>query len=169
MSAITVDSIGSSSDDDVFSLLSRELETRITSPRGSLEFVAEIKELPQGLRAMAATYELEVALALDDLGWHFGNWHSIELAAETASGLEELGAHELAEVFRAAFELAQDYWRELGSENWMDWYHGSPLEEAVAPINEKARALLDGQKNGIFKYWVEYARKHPDRVGAEIA
>jgi hypothetical protein len=169
MSAVTVDSITSGSDDDVFSLLGRELENRITSTRGSPEFIAEIKELPQGLRAMAATYELDVSLALDDLGWHFGNWHSIELAEETATGLEELGAHELAEVFRAAFELAQDYWIVLGSENWTDWYHGSPLEEAVAPLNEKAWALLDGQKNGIFKYWVEYARKHPDRVGAEIA
>jgi hypothetical protein len=169
MSAITVDSIASGSDDEVFSLLGGELENRITSPRGSPEFIAEIKELPQGLRAMAATYELDVSLALDDLGWHFGNWHSMELAEETATGLEELEAHELAEVFRAAFKLAQGYWIELGSENWMDWYHGSPFEEAVAPLNEKAWALLDGQKNRIFKHWVEYARKHPDRVGAGVA
>jgi len=63
----------------LFSLLGRELKDRITTKRGSPEFVAEIKELPVGLRSMATTYELDVSLALDDLGWHFGNWHSVEL------------------------------------------------------------------------------------------
>ena len=58
---------------------------------------------------------------------------SIELAEETATGLEEVGALELAEVFRAAFELAQDYWIELGSENWMDWYFFTNSREAEGP------------------------------------
>jgi hypothetical protein len=169
MSRITVDSIASGSDDEVFSALGHELEDRITSERGSPEFVAEIKGLPAGLRAMAATYELDVSLALDDLGWHFGNWHSVELAEETAAGLEELGAQELAELFRAAFDLAQDYWIELGAENWMEWYNSSALEKAVGPLNAKAWAIVGQKKNGIFSYWVEYARKYPERVGAEIA
>ncbi len=168
MSSITVKSIASGSDDEVFSLLGRELERRIASARGSPEFIAEIKELPAGLRAMAATYELDVSLALDDLGWHFGNWHSIESAQETAAGLEELGAQELAKVFRSAFDLAHDYWMELGEEYWMDWYHGSALEKAVEPLNQKAWAILKQRKHGIFSYWVDYARMHPERVGAEI-
>ncbi len=169
MSVITVESIRSGSDGGVFSLLGHELENRITSTRGSPEFIAEIRDLPPGLRAMAATHELDVSLALDDLGWHFGNWHSIEFAEETAAGLDELGAHELAEVFRAAFELAQDYWMELGSEHWMDWYHGSALEKAVDPLSRRAWAILKPRRNGIFSYWVEYAREHPERVGAEVA
>jgi len=168
MGGITVQAIAASSDDDLFSLLGRELEDRITTERGSPQFVAEIRELPAGLRAMAATYELDVSLALDDLGWHFGNWHSVELAEETATGLDELGASELAEVFRGAFQLAQDFWIELGSEDWMDWYHGSPLEQAVDPLN-KAWLILAGKKNGIFKYWVDYARSHPENVGVENA
>jgi hypothetical protein len=169
MSAITAKSIASGSDDEVFSMLGRELEEQIASARGSPEFIAEIKELPAGLRAMAATYELDVSLALDDLGWHFGNWHSIELTEETTAGLEELGAQELAAVFRSAFDLAQDYWMELGGENWMDWYHGSALEKALEPLNQKAWAILKQSEHGIFKYWVDYARKHPERVGAEVA
>jgi hypothetical protein len=169
MSVITVELIASGSEDEVFLLLGRELENRIASPRGSPEFVAEIKELPAGLRAMAATYELDVSLALDDLGWHFGNWHSIELAEETAAGLEELGARELAELFRAAFDLVQDYWMELGGDNWMDWYHGSPLEKALQSLNDRAWAILKQRKHGIFSYWVDYAKKHPERVGAEIS
>ena len=106
MDGLTLESIAGSSNDDLFTLLGRELEERITAKRGSPEFVAEIKELPIGLRAMAATHELDVSLALDDLGWHFGNWHSRDLAEETAAGLDELGATELADVFRAAFRLA---------------------------------------------------------------
>jgi hypothetical protein len=80
MSVLTVESIASCSDDDLFSLLGHELQSRIASRRGSPEFVVEIRELPPGLRAMAATYELDVSLAVDDLGWHFGNWHDMELA-----------------------------------------------------------------------------------------
>src|SRR5215470_7840941 len=102
--SITFGAIDSSSDDELFKLLGQELQNRISAQRGSPEFVSEIQTLPNGLRAMAATYELDVSLALDDLGWHFGNWHNQDLAEETARGLEELGARELAQVFRRAFE-----------------------------------------------------------------
>jgi hypothetical protein len=37
-------------------------------------------------------------MALDDLGWHFYNFHSRELAEETYRGLRELGADEAAEI-----------------------------------------------------------------------
>ena len=114
---------------------------------------------------MAATYELDVSLTMDDLGWHFGNWHDRELAEETARGLEVLGATELAALFREAFRLAEQYWSELGSEDWSEWYHGSPLEKAVDPLNEKAWSILDTKKNGIFAYWIDYARKYPIRIG----
>src|SRR5262252_3789767 len=114
---ITIEAIDSSSDDELFALLGKELEGRISAARGSAEFVAQIRELPVGLRAMAATYELDVSLALDDLGWHFGNWHNEELARETARGLETLGARELADLFRQAFEIAKKYWTELGGAN----------------------------------------------------
>jgi len=88
--SITLDTIDSSSDDEWFSLREKELENRISADRGSAEFVAEIQGLPVGLRAMAATYELDVSLALDDLGWHFGNWHNEDLAEETARGLARI-------------------------------------------------------------------------------
>jgi len=164
MSGITREAIGSSSDEDLFGLLGRELEARITTERGSPEFVAQIKRLPVGLRAMAATYELDVSLALDDLGWHFGNWHNIELSEETAKALHELGAPDLAEVYQTAFRLTQDYWAELGSEDWGEWYHGSPLEKAMEPLTRRAWSILEGKKNGILKYWIDYARRYPERI-----
>lgn len=163
--ALTLNIIASSSDDELFKLLGDELERQITAKRDSPEFLAEIRKLPVGLRAMAATYELDVSLALDDLGWHFGNWHDKELAEETARGLEVLGAPELARIFREAFLIALQHWTELGSENWTEWYHGSPLETAVDDLNKQAWKLLEKHKDGIFHYWTNYARKHPEGVG----
>ena len=167
--SITVEAIDSSSDDELFALLGKELENRISADRDSPEFISQIRSLPVGLRAMAATYELDVSLALDDLGWHFGNWHSHELAEETTQGLEALGAKELADLFSQAFEIAKNYWTELGAENWMQWYHGSPFKKEVDPLTKKAWTIRNAKKDGIFKYWVDYARRHPEHVGAEDA
>jgi len=166
MNGLTPEQINASSDDELYSLLAGQLEARISAERSSPEFLTQIRQLPVGLRAMAATYEFDVSLALDDVGWHFGNWHSRELADETARGLEELGAVKLARIFRDGFRIAQEYWTELGSENWMDWYHGSDLEQAVDPLSKEAWSILKGKKAGIFDYWVEYARRYPERVGA---
>jgi hypothetical protein len=165
MGELRASAIAAGSDQQVFELLGEQLQKRLPS-RTDPQYVDELRKLPPGLRAMAATYELDVSLALDDFGWHFGNWHDTELAEETAAGLVELGAPEIAELFRGAYQLAQQFWQELGSESWGDWYHGSRLEEAVMPLNRRAWAILQGRWNGIFSYWVEYARRHPERVGA---
>jgi hypothetical protein len=58
---ITLQAIDSSSDDELLALLANELKSRISAPRGSAEFLAQIRELPAGLRAMAATHALDVA------------------------------------------------------------------------------------------------------------
>jgi hypothetical protein len=115
---------------------------------------------------MAATHHLDISLALDDLGWHFGNDHSLELAEETARGLDELKATELATLFREAFRIAQNYWTELGKENWAKWYHDSELERAVEPLNREAWRVLGTKKCGIYDYWINYARHFPEQVGA---
>ena len=154
------------SDDELFDLLANELARQVSVGRDSPQFLPAIQKLPVGLRAMAATFELDVSLTLDDLGWHFGNWHDAALAEETARGLEELGATELAGIFREAYRLAVTNWDELGAPGWGNWYHGSELELAMEPLNERAWAILEGKKKGIFDYWVAYARKYPERVGA---
>lgn len=153
------------SDDDVFKLLGQTLEHSLPD-RNDPSFLTEARKLPRGLRAMAVTYELDVSLTLDDLGWHFGNWHDQELAEETAAGLEELGATELAALFRQAFAHAQQYWTELGREDWAEWYHGSELKQSIELLNDRAWALLEEKPNGIFSCWIDYARRYPERVGA---
>jgi len=166
--SLTLEAIDSISDDELFALLGKELASRVSAARGSAEFVSQIRKLPAGLRAMAATYELDVSLTLDDLGWHFGNWHNEDLAEETAQGLELLDARELAEIFRQAFQIARKYWTELGAENWTRWY-SSQFQKAIEPLNQQACSVLKDKRKGIFKYWVDYARRHPDQVGAEDA
>ena len=166
MKAITAATIAATSDDEhLFSLLGEELERHLPNGRSaSGGFVEELKRLPPGLRAMAATYELDVSLALEDLGWHFGQWHHLELAEETAAGLVELGAEDLASVFREALWRARKVWDKLAQPNWSEWYDRSPLQQELAPLNERAWALWREQPMGIFSFWITYARRHPERL-----
>jgi hypothetical protein len=153
------------SDDALFALLGSELERWLPNARrADDEFVSELRRLPQGLRAMAATYELDVSLTLDDLGWHFGNWHHLGLARETEAGLRELGATELADIFGKALDHARRHWKELGVKDWSKWYHGSALEEALAPLNKQAWAIHQEKPMGLFTYWIDYARQFPERL-----
>jgi len=110
MEEFTIERVRSAeSDDELFNLLGAELTRRLPNGRRPTdEFVHELHALPPGLRAMAATYELDVSLALDDFGWHFGNWHHVGLAEETLAGLRELGAARMAEIFSAAFVRAKE-------------------------------------------------------------
>jgi hypothetical protein len=173
MSNITPEVIAGASDDDLFELLVNELERRLPNGRRPDDgFVGELRKLPPGLRAMAATYELDVSLSLDDLGWHFGNWHHMGLAQETAAGLDELGAAEMADIFRKAFRLARDYWSELGSEDWTKWYRTSALHKALHPLNLAAWAVWETKEQGLFRHWLDYARRFPERLvesGADAA
>jgi hypothetical protein len=153
------------SNDEIFDLLSQELQRRLPMSKSSPEFLAALKMLPRGLRAMAATYELDVSLTMDDFGWHFGNWHNLPLAEETLAGLVELEANELAKLFDQAMQNAKRFWSELGTDNWSTWYPGSDLEVTMELLNEAAYSMLEKQWNGILGYWVSYARKYPERLG----
>jgi len=128
-------------DDALFELLSAELNARLKEVSRDMDALhAELLRLPRGLRAMGATHPLDVSMALDDLGWHFGNWPSQAIARETLSGLRELGATEAAEIFEAALGHAVQHWNFVCGEDFHDRYHESPLD------------------------WAPYARAHPNLV-----
>ena len=153
------------SDDAIFEMLGCELERLLPKGRRACdEFVRELRRIPRGLRAMAATYELDVSLTLDDLGWHFGNWHHKGLAMETIEGLIELELPRLAEIFEFSFREAEKYWDELSFEDWMDWYHTSPLEPALDALNWEVWDNRETEGYDIFAAWVRYARKYPERL-----
>jgi hypothetical protein len=166
MTPVTIERLrGAANDDELFLLLGTELERRLPDGRRADDrFVSQLRALPRGLRAMAATYELDVSLALDDLGWHFGNWHHLGLSEETLDGLQELDAASMAEIFGEALGIAREYWDRLGSEDWSHWYNGSPLEQRLRPLNDKAWKIWHETDRGLFAHWIAYARQFPERL-----
>jgi len=79
-----------SSDEALLELLLGELK-RLFPPSlrsDPVVFLSRLQNAPAGLRTMAATYDLDVSMAMDDLAWHFINHHeSLDLAEETLGGL----------------------------------------------------------------------------------
>jgi hypothetical protein len=135
----------------------------------STVFVSRLQNAPAGLRAMAATYDLDVSMALDDLAWHFINHHeSLELAEETVSGLRELESPEAAEIFRDALAIIKPHWPELQagrqSKAAHDWLDATGIQALIDPLS---RRLWDYLKQfpdrSFFSLWIIYARKYPDR------
>jgi hypothetical protein len=115
---------------------------------------------------MAATFELDVSMALDDLGWHFGNWTHRGYCDETLHGLRELEAGEYTEMFAKAYGWVQPYWDKILSlppGDFGDWYNSSDFEKATKPLSSRWWELqkIDG---GVFGCWTRYARKYPHKV-----
>jgi hypothetical protein len=129
----------------------------------------QIRELPVGLRAMAATHHLDVSLTLDDIGWHFLNFGHPSHVEETEQGLRELGLSEIATMFHEAYALVQPHLAEIRRAG-RDYYGTMERLGYMKQINrltDRARAALGDQ--GIYRYWAVYARQHPERVfSAEI-
>lgn len=59
---------------------------------------------------MASTFQLDVSMARDDLGWHSANWHHHGYCRETSRALKELEAFELSEVFDLAYSITCHQW-----------------------------------------------------------
>jgi len=95
------------SDELLFERLGAELERLLpVDLHNDLDaLVARMRTLSPGLRSMAATFKLDVSMALDDLGWHFANLHHKRYCKETSRGLHTLEASEAAEIFDRAFEI----------------------------------------------------------------
>lgn len=162
-------------EDELFTLLSDELCRRLPDGEGDDldRFVQKLRTLPRGLRAMASIYQLDVSMALDDLGWHFANWHHHPYCRETLHGLTELEARREAEIFAAAYDIVQPYWTRIGRlirrdfHAFVRWYNQSLLETALMPLNEELWAIC-GQTRGLLSHWTRYARAYPARVVAEF-
>jgi hypothetical protein len=124
----------------------------------------EIRRLPLGLRAMAATHHLDISLTLDDIGWHFLNFGHPSQVEETELGLRELGLPEVAAMFQEAYQLVHPLLPEIRRPGG-DYYGVLEREGHMKRINELsngASAALGEQ--GIYRHWAAYARQHPERV-----
>lgn len=162
---------GAKSDDELLNLLFGGLKQLFPPElRGDpAVFLSRLQSAPAGLRAMAATYDLDVSMALDDLAWHFINHHELlELAEETIRGLRELEAPAAAEIFQKAVAIITPHWQELEggipTESAHDWLDSTGIQAKINPLN---RQMLDELKQfsggSFFSLWLAYARKYPDR------
>lgn len=163
------------SDADLLRLLQSELNLLFPpeSRRDVTVFLSKLQTVPAGLRAMAATFELDVSMALDDLAWHFVNYPNLDWYEETLQGLRELEASEAAELFEKAFAIVEPHWNKLGevavAENEKfgaihDWLNATGIEKQMDPLDDRMWKLL-GQwpDTGLMQYWITYARKYPER------
>ena len=159
-------------DEQLLKLLSTELVSRLPTRlhKNYDALIRASRALPSGLRAMAATHRLDVSISLDDVGWHFYNFHHRACCDETEWGLRELGAVEAFEVFKRARELVEPHWEQIGSlkpshEPFTRWYKTSGLEAVLKPLNEKLWAICSELgKYGLMTYWLTYARNNPEQV-----
>lgn len=162
-------------DEALFELLSAELQRRLPYGEGSDldEFLEDLGAMPIGLRAMAAIYQLDVSICLDDLAWHFANWHHRAYCEETLWALRELEAFEAAEIFAEAYALVQPWWDKIGElvaedfDRFVKWYPDSDLEKAMDPLTRRMWDLCgsgEGHRNGLLNSWAPYARKYPHKV-----
>ena len=152
----------SAEDDALVSQVSELLKTHIhADPYGwDGAFAEEIRRLPPGLRAMAATHHLDVSLTLDDIGWHFLNFGHPSHVEETELGLRELGLADLADMFHEAYSLVGPLLPEIRRPGG-DYY--GVIEQAghtkrVDELTSQARTMLGDQ--GIYHRWAAYAREH---------
>ncbi len=161
------------SDGALFKLLSAELQGRLPEKvhQSPDVLVRAIRGLPSGLRAMAAIHRLDVSMAMDDLGWHFHNFHHPELCDETARGLRELGAGEVLEIFEQARSRFEAHWESVGNRSqeslavFPEWYESSGLEAALAPLNKRLwKICSESPDHGLLRFWLDYARQHPERL-----
>ena len=168
---LTIEQIlNANTDEDLLKLLSGELQ-RFFPPevrKNPVIFLSRLYAAPAGLRAMAATYELDVSLALDDLAWHFVNHHGLfELAEETIFGLRELEAQEAADIFQSALAIIKPHWQDLnqipvGEEH--EWLDSKGIQTQMNPLNERMwKSLKQYEDNSLMSLWPAYARKHPER------
>lgn len=160
--------IEAKSDDAIYNLLAAELLRLIgaCSSETINEFLEQLPSLPIGLRSMAAVYDLDVSLTLDDLGWHFMNRYSLAFAHETLAGLKELETPH-AKIFAQAITIASKNWDFIGSPNFIEEYEDSPLYLELKPLNDQIwelQGFSDMPGKSILEYWVPYAKKYPEKL-----
>ena len=161
------------SDKEIIDLLIGELERRTpVQIHTNLDLLVQhIRLFPAGLRAMAATYQFDVSMALDDLGWHFANQHHKDYYEETLVGLRELGASEEAVIFSSAYQMVLPYWDEIGRmvqsdfHEFADWYNDSELDKTLGPLNTRLWEMSEELGEfGFMQHWINYAKMYPERL-----
>jgi hypothetical protein len=130
-------------------------------------FARKLLDLPVGLRAMAATYWLDISLCKDDFGWHFLNFGAPALVRETEAALRELGLEQHAAWFAEAHGLMRPLLGEIESAD--DYYRVTAERGVRDRVEEISKQAWDADRKAargscIFSAWVKYARAKPENV-----
>jgi hypothetical protein len=173
---VTLSDIQNASDDE-------ELFQRLSSALGEAfppelqekrdQFYAALLAAPRGLRAMAGIYDLDVSMTLDDLAWHFLNHNDERFLQETAASLREIEADDSAALFSAAWDILKPYLLEIRDKDWdaedpHDYLDRTGIQSRIDPLNEDMWAICKAcGKLGLMQYWLNYARKYPERCVRE--
>jgi len=134
------------------------------------EYAIQIRELPRGLRAMAATHDLVVCLSQGDLIRYFRRCGEPDHVQETESGLRELGLTEFAELFCEAYEILLPHLPEIRAcGDDCDCLQREGHSDRIAALSRQAAKMnaADGEQmsgSAIYAAWIRYARKHRQRV-----
>ncbi|MBV8552548.1 MAG: hypothetical protein JOY54_14705 [Acidobacteriaceae bacterium] len=159
---------------EIFSILTDRVKADPYSDDGS--YAAAIRQLPTGLRAMAATHHLDVSLTLDDLGWHFLNFGEPGLVQEAGDGLRELGLPDVAQWFEEAQQIVQpllDSARKGEIKSPGDEYYDGLERSGNRPRMDQLSQLAQDKSTGcsedasgsfIYDSWIKYCRMKPENV-----
>jgi hypothetical protein len=194
--ALSVEQINEAADDNaLYALLKSELLRLF--PMWLLKKPAAFRRrreaAPPGMRAMAATYDLDVSLALDDLAWHFVNHPALWENEETLWALGELGQPEAVRIFGQALEFMRPRLSALVAKT-KEWNeradthtesHGRPMKNArflhdwlkevgidahMDTLTRDFWALVKPEPMAVLSWWLKYARRNPERcVGGKGA
>lgn len=163
---------GTVSDHHLETLIRGELNRLLPDKEGRDPgyFLKRLSKIPVGFQAMAVMYQLDVSMALDDLGCHFNNWHHRGYIEKQIWALRELELEPFADVLSRAYEIASPYWDEIGSYEdfgeFCAWYNKSELYKSLDPLNVEMWALCapNDRFEGMLGQWPRYARKYPERL-----
>lgn len=142
---------------------------------------------------MAATYDLDVSLALDDLAWHFVNHPGLWENEETLWALGELGQPEAVLIFGQALEFMRPRlsalvaktkeWNEradthteshgrpmMNARFLHDWLKEVGIDAHMDTLTRDFWALVKPEPMAVLSWWLKYARRNPERcVGGKGA
>ena len=156
--------------DDIFELLKRNISARAYDDENDA-YARQIRTLPVGLHAMAATHHLDVSMSLDDMGWRFLNFGEPHFVEETERGSRELGVDAIAAWFAEAHVLFCPV-RPLLSEDveYFDALRQSGHEDRLNRLSRNYWEMEDASadeafyKRAIYNAWIRHIRVYPEKA-----
>ncbi len=143
----TRDDVLNSSDAELSRLLFAEINSRLSPGQddGLDKYLARLEGWPRGVRAMAMTFQLDVSLNVDDLGWHFANWQHKAIATRRSGRCMSLRRRNMPNFLRRLMRS-----RSHGGTRSATWPPGIPTNSShgIPDRNSTRRPCLSREGCG---------------------